>query len=372
MPLMAVSLLASCNNGGGDKPEEVKFSLSSDHPIEVVDKTAIVYVDWTPTDTIKFESFTFTASPAKENTVTFEQTGDPRPMPVKITFNDDITSDISGTLSFAYEDVTAKTTGNSSIDVTIIAPESPSMLPVKCSMYVPFEGETYLMSVEQYEYNDKGLVIKKTIQYTSEDVEEIDDYEYNDKNNVTKDTYTYISEGEIKDTDEITYTYIYDGENRITKKTEHKENRTSDYIDEYTYEADMTAWKTYKYSANGGTSYAKDITRTFEDGLYIKSVDSIKNEYYYYIWDEYKCNTKIETYSGEEKTPANHKSDETCEYHKNRPDQLSKYVLSYYEQGEIESTETILTEYDGYDRKTKITTYEEEDLDIFMVYEYAN
>lgn len=122
-PLAVISLLASCDNGGGDKPTEVKFSLSSDWPIEVVDKTATVKVDWTPTNIIRFESFTFTANPAKENTVTFEQTGDPRPMPVTITFENDITEDISGTLSFKYEDVTAKTKGECKLNVTIPKPE---------------------------------------------------------------------------------------------------------------------------------------------------------------------------------------------------------------------------------------------------------
>lgn len=140
-PLLVLPFIAACNNGGGDKPEEVKFSLSSGWPIEVVDKTATVYVDWTPNDIIKFDSFTFTASPAKENTVTFDQTGDPRPMPVTITFKEDITTDISGTLSFKYEDVTAKTKGEGKLNVTIPKPEfDPIVTQDEFDHAVNFDG----------------------------------------------------------------------------------------------------------------------------------------------------------------------------------------------------------------------------------------
>ncbi|MCQ2796313.1 MAG: hypothetical protein MJ213_03300 [Bacilli bacterium] len=121
MPLMAVSLLVSCNNGGGDKPEEVKFSLSGNPTLD--GKVATVNIDWTPNDIIKFESFTFTTTTSKENTVTFDPTGDPRPMRVTITFTEDITEDISGTLKFSYQDVTAKSKGESSLTFTIPKPE---------------------------------------------------------------------------------------------------------------------------------------------------------------------------------------------------------------------------------------------------------
>ncbi len=151
MPLMAVSLLASCNNGGGDKPGEVKFSISSDQPISVDGKVATVYVDWTPNDIIKFESFTFDATPTKGNTVTFDPTGDPRPMPVTITFENDITEDISGTLSFKYEDVTAKTKGESSINVTIPKPEvDPTLTKEEFDNAVSFKDVQYLQVDEAY------------------------------------------------------------------------------------------------------------------------------------------------------------------------------------------------------------------------------
>ncbi|MCQ2795653.1 MAG: hypothetical protein MJ214_05615 [Bacilli bacterium] len=367
-PLLVIPFIAACNNGGGDKPTEVKFSLSSDWPITVDGKVATVTIDWTPNDIIKFNSFTFTADPVKDNTVTFDQTGDPRPMTVTITFNEDITEDINGTLSFAYEDTTAKTTGNSSVSVTIYGPRS--VLPIKCLHYQHLAGETHLVSEEQFEYNDKGLLTKSFNEFKMFEANETHEYEYDDKNNMTKDAYVMKQTGEPDYGFDTTYTYEYDTKDRITKMTTHKDG-SSDGIGEYTYESDSTDWSTYKYSESGGTIF-KNITRTFEDGLYVKSVDSIRNEYCYYTWDEYKCNTRVVTYGAEGKILANLESDETYEYHKNSPDKVKKYVLSNYESGEIERSYTTLTEYDERDRVTKITDFNGQQLSKYLEYEYAN
>ena len=149
MSLMTLSLLASCNNGGGGGEDKVQFMLSSEQPITVEGKVAEVSVDWTPNDIIKFESFTFfSATPTKGNTVTFDPTGEPRPMQVTITFTDDITEDISGTLSFKYEDVTAKINGESSIEVTISKPESYDV-SFSSNQY-DFEGDSKYRSGEKY------------------------------------------------------------------------------------------------------------------------------------------------------------------------------------------------------------------------------
>lgn len=119
MPLLTLSLLVSCNNGGGEG-EQVEFMLSSEQPTKVEGKVATVYVDWQPDGhQIKFNSFTFVTQSGEEITPSFDQKDDPRPLPVTITFNSDITEEINGTLSFAYEDRTAKTQGENSIDITI-------------------------------------------------------------------------------------------------------------------------------------------------------------------------------------------------------------------------------------------------------------
>lgn len=126
LPLLTLPFVIGCNNGGGDKPEDVKFSLSSDQPIKVDGEGAIVYVDWTPTEhSIKFDSFTFTTEQSEVDTVDFDKESEARPMPVTITFKTAIIEDISGTLSFGYEDVTAKTKKESSLTFTIPAPVDP-------------------------------------------------------------------------------------------------------------------------------------------------------------------------------------------------------------------------------------------------------
>ncbi|MCQ2792440.1 MAG: hypothetical protein MJ208_02840, partial [Bacilli bacterium] len=172
MPLLTLSFLASCNKGGGNK---VQFTLSSEQPTVVEEKTATIYVDWKPTDhIIKFESFTFIANPVRENTVTFEQTGDPRPMPVKITFKDDINEDINGTLSFTYEDVTAKTNGESSIEVTISKPESYDV-SFSSDQY-DFEGDSKYRSGEEY----TCTLTPKTYETANESLPKYKDVETND------------------------------------------------------------------------------------------------------------------------------------------------------------------------------------------------
>lgn len=107
------------NKDKNNKPEQVKFLLTDE--ITVAGGTATVNVDWEPSDhKIKFESFTFeTSSGGKAEGVTFEQKDDNRPVPVTITFDDDITQSISGTLGFTYGDVTAKTKDAGNIEVTI-------------------------------------------------------------------------------------------------------------------------------------------------------------------------------------------------------------------------------------------------------------
>lgn len=42
------------------------------------------------------------------------------------------------------------------------------------------------------------------------------------------------------------------------------------------------------------------------------------------------------------------------------PNKIKKYVLPYYQDGEIESNETTQSDYDNYDRVTKVSNYDEE------------
>lgn len=75
MPLMAVSLLASCGGGGGES-SGVKFSVV-DYNV-TLDKTntkAVVNLDWEPSsDVLSFKDFTFTGTDLTSNEV--EQTGE--------------------------------------------------------------------------------------------------------------------------------------------------------------------------------------------------------------------------------------------------------------------------------------------------------
>lgn len=116
VPLMACSFLASCGGGGGNAPETLTFSVT-DSSVMCKDKKAIVHLDWTPSDhSLEFTKFSFTYSGITVDKVA--QTGDltTRPAEVTITFEEELTTSITGTLNFHYTDKTAKSEGDGKVE----------------------------------------------------------------------------------------------------------------------------------------------------------------------------------------------------------------------------------------------------------------
>lgn len=283
-PLAAMSLLASCDNGGGDQPGEVKFSLSSDCPIKVLEdnKTAEVSVDWTPNDIIKFESFTFDATPTKDNTVTFDPTSYPRPMTVKITFKDDITEDISGTLNFTYQDVTVKTKGESSLSVTIPKPEPgnfKSLKKIEGTLTGGYEMPEGTTATFEYEYTSPtSFTITDTFHYPDSNTDSLMQKDYHnintEENGLITNTYIhgYPSNTNGNDSDDAKLTLFaggidtYDEEGFVVKE------QTLVIEDEYEY---ITEGKEVIDPVKVEASFEDAYDETFY------AVEEIR-----YLWDE--------------------------------------------------------------------------------------
>ncbi|MCQ2794300.1 MAG: leucine-rich repeat domain-containing protein [Bacilli bacterium] len=119
MPLMAISLLASC--GGGNKPEpteDVKFSADTSVTLDESKTIANITLDWTPIDrSIECRAFTFALrSQSISATVTpIEEVGFP-PFNLTVTFASPLSKDDIGDLKFHYNDKIAKKEGEAKIE----------------------------------------------------------------------------------------------------------------------------------------------------------------------------------------------------------------------------------------------------------------
>lgn len=112
LSLLSLSLF-SC--GGGDKPEELKFSVaSSEVLVDIFTYKTSIELDWTPSDhIIEFSDFSFALS--KQTTITptvdvIDITA--RPLALNLTFNSEFNMDDQGKLKFHFNDKTAKKEGN--------------------------------------------------------------------------------------------------------------------------------------------------------------------------------------------------------------------------------------------------------------------
>ncbi|MCQ2796398.1 MAG: InlB B-repeat-containing protein [Bacilli bacterium] len=131
IPLMAISLLASCGGKPSPTPEEdVKFSATSIVTLDDTKQIANISLDWTPTDhLIECSDFTFTLNNQSSITSTIVpgELGS-RPLNLTITFASALSTDDKGYLKFHYNDKTAKKDGEGMVEnINIkIAGEKPS------------------------------------------------------------------------------------------------------------------------------------------------------------------------------------------------------------------------------------------------------
>lgn len=115
MPLMAVSLLASC--GGSTPKEDVEFIIGTAAVLDSSRTTANIALDWRPVDhSIECSNFTFTLYSQShiKSTITLGEIGS-RPLNLTITFDEPLSENDNGDLKFHYNDITAKKEGDTEI-----------------------------------------------------------------------------------------------------------------------------------------------------------------------------------------------------------------------------------------------------------------
>ncbi len=145
MPLMAISLLASCGGINLNPTEDVKFSATTSVTLDETKTKADISLDWTPTDhSIECSDFTFTLTKQSSiaSTIVPGELGS-RPLNLIITFSSPLMFEDTGDLKFHYNDKTAKKEGEgkvTGINVKLpVDPPTPTKyaLEVNCTFCTP-------------------------------------------------------------------------------------------------------------------------------------------------------------------------------------------------------------------------------------------
>lgn len=138
--LISLGFLASCS-GGNTPSGDAKFSVQ-ETSVTVTNKTAVIHLDWTPSDhSIECSGFTFTL--INDPITTYVTAGDvgSRPLEITITFSNDLVQDDEGKLKFHYNDKTLNKEGDAEVK-GIAVKTTPA----------PTYDEIQIPSVDTYSY----------------------------------------------------------------------------------------------------------------------------------------------------------------------------------------------------------------------------